>query len=293
MKNLYEIALPLRLIGFRSRCQLDIEGPLVLVLTMLNNMLIRSLIVHLGVTVAHQDHASGEIKCPGSSASFHAWLAIEASVASSCADAKEEVLARIAGQNDNTWDDPHGNGKYTLVSDTDAGVTADRLSSSGAYTDRVLFTFVEDGSVCRILACSESQGMSGADQSTNLCNSWNLVCTSEQECCAVVHDLKPFTYTIHSKSSGATDKLDVCLGGQGGSGGGFGGDRQTKCLLAAPESQAHEHGPEHEGTQVTTTTVEGTTVEGQVSKAGLFCASGLACWIGAVSGLLSQSRLDV
>jgi len=137
------------------------------------------------------------------------------------------MKARVAGQGTKSWTDPHG-GQYTFVSDASAGVTFDRLSANGRYTDKMLFTFETSGSSCKITGCSESQGMSGGDQSTNLCNLWNLVCTTKDKCCHVDHDLGALTYSVSSKSSGATSQQSVCLGGSGGSGGGT-VEKQASC----------------------------------------------------------------
>merc|ERR1712232_799258 len=92
---------------------------------------------------AHSEHSSADMKCPGSPAGNHAWLSIEATLSVSCTDAKEEILARVAGQASDTWDDPHGNGVYTLQSNTDDAVIVTRLSSNKRFTDKMMFTFVD------------------------------------------------------------------------------------------------------------------------------------------------------
>ena len=44
------------------------------------------------------------------------------------------------------------------------------------YTDNLLFTFAPSGTGCKVGACSESQGASMLDYSTNYCNLHDLYC---------------------------------------------------------------------------------------------------------------------
>lgn len=179
------------------------------------------------------DGQSPAVKCPGSPAASHAWLTVELTASASCADVRAEILARVAGQSKSTWRDPHdgGDGKqlYTLVQDTNSEVVLSRLSSNGRFTDKQLFTFSEVGTSCSVTGCSESQGGSGSDKSTNYCNLRNLYCGSAEKCCRMKTDFS-WQETKITKSSGASNNADVCLGGSGGSGSGFGGEVQATCL---------------------------------------------------------------
>jgi len=217
--------------------------------------------------------------CPGSPAGMHAWLSIDASVSVSCENARAEVLARVAGQGTNKWTDPHG-GTYTLVSDAAEGITVSRLSANGRYTDHVLLKFVASGSSCNVASCSESQGSSMADQSTNLCNSWNLLCTNTENCCHVSHDLGTFSYSVSGKSSAAGSSISPCLGGEGGSGGGSGGNKQTLAMCPSP-SPAPGPEPEPEPTPGSTngsanSTATGTSSGSSNSSAGSGSADNVA-----------------
>lgn len=192
------------------------------------------------VMVAGHDNHGGsggldaEIACPGSPASNHAWLTAEITASASCADVKAEIEARVDGQATGAWRDPHDGGsgkqKYTMLEGAAAGrVLLSRLSSNGAFTDKQLFTFHElDANKCKITGCSESQGMSMGDQSTNWCNLHNLYCGNEDRCCVMKTDV---TYVVDrvQKSSMAGSDSAVCLGGSGGSGSGMGGEEQTTC----------------------------------------------------------------
>eukprot|EP00928_Gymnodinium_smaydae_P023086 TRINITY_DN19188_c0_g1_i1.p1 TRINITY_DN19188_c0_g1~~TRINITY_DN19188_c0_g1_i1.p1 ORF type:complete len:239 (+),score=29.19 TRINITY_DN19188_c0_g1_i1:64-717(+) len=175
--------------------------------------------------------AEPSVPCPDSPAKTHAWAAVTIKAKASCDNVRNEMRARVAGQETGTWSDPHdgGNGKqkYTMLDDA-ANLTMTRLSSNGVYTDKLLFTFTSDGSDCRVTGCSRSQGMSMGDQSTNYCNLRNLYCGSKERCCHLKSDFE-WTEEKFEKSVAASKNAGVCLGGQGGSGSGFGGEEQTSC----------------------------------------------------------------
>merc|ERR1712083_1276145 len=66
-----------------------------------------------------------------------------------------------------------------------------------------------DGS-CKILACSESQGTSVGDFSTNYCDIRNLYCGSADGCTAVEHDFAS-SEVSHSGSIGAGHDFSGCI----------------------------------------------------------------------------------
>lgn len=247
-------------------------------------------LVALGVAFGHDDHSTGVAQCPGSPASNHAWLAMEALVSTTCESTQEEILARVAGQAAGSWDDPHGNGLYSLQSNVSGEIRVDRRSSNGNYKDFVLLRFSANGDGCRVGACSESQGGSWADQSTNLCNAWNLLCGLNEQCCSVRFEVTAFSYTIISKSSGAGNDVGVCLGGQGGSGGGFGGERQTTCpevsskassgsSSAAPVEDAGDVTTTSSAGDVTTTSTDSVSIAASAGMPSLVSLWGAVLWI--------------
>lgn len=172
------------------------------------------------------------VPCPGSPASMHAWAAVQVTASATCDDVAKEMVARVAGQDPKTWRDPHDGGggkqKYTLLDNT-SGLLLSRLSDNGQYTDKVLFKFTGAGATCKVTGCSMSQGMSMMDQSTNYCNMRNLYCGSAERCCPMHRDF-PWVEDKLEKLPAAGSDASVCLGGQGGSGGGMGGVEQKSCL---------------------------------------------------------------
>merc|ERR1712187_301415 len=75
--------------------------------------------------------------------------------------------------------------------------------------DKQIFTLTPNVDSCDIAACSESQGTSMKDFSTNYCDSRNLYCGSADGCKPVLHD---FTSTQSSvdASSGQSD-FSACI----------------------------------------------------------------------------------
>ena len=141
--------------------------------------------------------------CPGSSAKRHSTCALEVSFDASCADVQREIEARIAGAGG--WRCPKSHpGEYMLLNRVEArnrvpGRTmGSRATGAGAhppnpnpnlgpFLDKFGFDFQPDGGKrCEVRACSESQGGSFCDYSTNYCNLRNLYC-SQAEGCREVH----------------------------------------------------------------------------------------------------------
>lgn len=157
---------------------------------------------------------AGSMKCPGSSAWLgHAKTQVTATATASCADVKAEVLARIGGQK--SWVDPHNGGIYKEISASDAEVESSRSTNPKhsvggmTYTDKQIFTLTQDGDKCTIQACSESQGASLKDFSTNYCDVRNLYCGSADGCKPVVHDFTS-TQTSVDASSDQSD-FSACI----------------------------------------------------------------------------------
>ncbi|CAE7412974.1 unnamed protein product [Symbiodinium natans] len=103
----------------------------------------------------------------------------------SCADVMEEIRARVTSD---SWVDPHNKGTYTLLSEAKDELDIQRVTGNKKYTDKIIFSFSDFGGAkpaCGISACSESQGFSIGDFSTNYCNIRNLYCGKEDGCVAV------------------------------------------------------------------------------------------------------------
>jgi len=124
---------------------------------------------------------AASMKCPSSGSRIHAGVEVTAVADASCKRVKAEVQARISGANG--WTDPHNSGIYSLLSEAENELKTQRTTNpktsigGKVYTDKQIFTFtdVDDGK-CQIEACSQSQGMSISDASTNYCDIHDLYC---------------------------------------------------------------------------------------------------------------------
>eukprot|EP00964_Phaeocystis_antarctica_P130485 scaffold94350_cov62-Phaeocystis_antarctica.AAC.2 len=121
--------------------------------------------------------------CPGSPSPRHAKCSLRVEFEQPCAEVQAEVAARLRGGQG--WRCPKTHpGTYTLLSASAGAVRGSRETGPGStppgpgksYTDSFGFTFAERalGGGCMVHACSESQGPSGCDFSTNYCNLRNL-----------------------------------------------------------------------------------------------------------------------
>ena len=150
--------------------------------------------------------------CPGSPASFHSKCKVHVSFTQSCAVVAIEILARIAGEQG--FIDPHNAGTYSLLESSDSHVLGQRITGSGStthYTDHFLFTFVAPSGQqagCDVTACSESQGMSLYDMSTNYCNMHVLYCTGSEGCPSVSQPSLEFTETTIDCTHGSSVEND-------------------------------------------------------------------------------------
>lgn len=158
--------------------------------------------------------ASGSMKCPGSGAWFgHAKTQVTAIAMTTCSNVKAEIEARVQAQQG--WVDPHNGGTYALVSSSVAEIetsrTANPKHSLGGfkYVDKQIFTLSDRNSQCEISACSESQGSSKMDFSTNYCDILNLYCGSADGCKSVTNDFASKEISVDA-SSGQSD-FNACI----------------------------------------------------------------------------------
>lgn len=124
--------------------------------------------------------------------SEHSACSLTAKFRHRCALVQSEIEARIS----NNLDRKSHPGVYSLTSSV-AGVCThgSRITSPMAspspkdvglsgdtFTDSFGFIYDDDGEHCRVSACSESQGFSLCDFSTNFCNLFNLFCNEGEGC---------------------------------------------------------------------------------------------------------------
>jgi len=154
-------------------------------------------------------------KCPGSGPFVHAWSEVTAVAAASCSDVLAEMKARAA--HENGWVDPHNGGIYTVISSSAGELQTQRTTNpktsvgGKVYTDKQTFTLTPKGAdSCQIDACSESQGFSIKDFSTNYCDIRNMYCGTADGCKPASKD---FTSTQSSVTSsiGAGKDFSNCI----------------------------------------------------------------------------------
>ena len=144
---------------------------------------------HIFSRPVHGRDMSGD--CPGSLQSFHSKCSYSVQFSdSNCAQVQTEILARMQGNA--SWVDPHNGGTYTVLSSLGCpgsgclSILGQRVTGLAPhYTDKFKLTFNGDQSQCTMTACSESQGSSLYDASTNYCNMHVLYCTGAQGCPSV------------------------------------------------------------------------------------------------------------
>ncbi|CAE8592855.1 unnamed protein product [Polarella glacialis] len=150
-------------------------------------------------------------KCPGSSAFVHASCQVTVTAQASCSDVMAEMEARVAGIAGATWHDPHNRGTYSLLSKGDGELNFQRVTGNKLFTDKQTFTFVDSAQgICEVSGCSESQGTSFADFSTNYCDLRMLYCGSSEGCKPVLKDFAIKEHAV-SPSLGASDDPKACL----------------------------------------------------------------------------------
>jgi len=155
-----------------------------------------------------------DYNCPPSAASMHAGCKVNTRFESTCETVQQEMMKRINGQtesaaSDKYWRDPHNNGTYTLLTQSNPNpdlFTLQRVTGDGKYTDLINFVFGPvDNTQCNVFACSESQVTSLLDYGTNFCNIHDLYC-AEAGC-------KPFAKLSYEEEAAKCTKQDasVCI----------------------------------------------------------------------------------
>mmetsp|Transcript_3273 Transcript_3273/g.7746 ORF Transcript_3273/g.7746 Transcript_3273/m.7746 type:complete len:217 (-) Transcript_3273:550-1200(-) len=134
--------------------------------------------------------AQAEMVCPETKALVACGMQITATAEASCDDVLAEMKARVAGQLDSSWDDPHNHGNYTVES-YGGSFSTSRITGDGKFLDKQVFTLTPTvGGHCTIEACSRSQVFSILDFGTNYCNLKMLYCGSRDGCKPVLHDFE-------------------------------------------------------------------------------------------------------
>ena len=145
------------------------------------------------------------VECPSGTGSG---MKVVTMASASCADVQAEIEARVAGES--SWTDPHNGGTYTEA-DFGGTLSASRVTGDGSgFTDHMIFTLSDDGSGCKIEACSRSQVPSLFDSGTNYCNLKMLYCGSADGCTPVTHDFTVETEETEKFAESNVD-LSACL----------------------------------------------------------------------------------
>jgi len=157
--------------------------------------------------------ANAGYKCPGSASSTHAWMEVTTQADASCAQVHDEIVARASTS---SWVDPHNGGIYSVLEDSSDVIQTQRTTNPATavggktYVDLQTFELQPVSGGCQIKGCSESQGNSMSDFSTNYCDLRNLFCGSADGCETA---LNSFTVqeTSHHKSFGAGHDFSGCV----------------------------------------------------------------------------------
>lgn len=130
---------------------------------------------------------------------------MEVSFTNSCAEVAEEIKARASSIADGVaWVDPHNKGTYSLLKSTGSSfIETQRVTANKVFTDKQDFTLTPSSTGgCDVTGCSESQGVSAADNGTNFCDMFDLFCNASDcydgNCCKVLKN--NLTYTVESKN---------------------------------------------------------------------------------------------
>lgn len=156
-------------------------------------------------------------------------MSVTAVADTSCEKVAAEIKARASVSGG--WTDPHNGGIYSVLSTRGnpyysalftKRTTNPKTSVGGkVYTDKQIFTLTchakhtehgpeVDCGKCNINACSESQGLSFFDFSTNYCDIRNLYCGSADGCTAVSDDFSSSS-EYYSGSLGAGHDFSKCI----------------------------------------------------------------------------------
>ena len=202
-----------------------------------------------------------------------------------CSAVRSEMLARVSSA---AWTDPHNNGTCAIENQSSpVGLAFSRVSGGacrGCYTDRLTFAFSEEsapvaqegGSACVVTGCSESQGPSFLNYSTNYCNLRMLYCAAADGCAPSRHDFAT-TETAVTHSAGAQTDAAACLATVPTDGGGGQG---------AETAHTAEGTAGASGTVGTSGTTSASGTVGASGAAGRPSASASAYWYGLPATLL-------
>jgi len=154
--------------------------------------------------------SSNDMLCPSTAAPLGVacGMQITTTAATSCSNVLAEMKARVNGQYGG-WHDPHNNGTYSVQS-FGGTFSASRLTGDGKYTDKMIFTLIDESSSCKIEACSRSQVFSIMDYGTNYCDLKMLYCGTADGCKPVMHDFTVSEETTEKFSQSSVD-LSACL----------------------------------------------------------------------------------
>jgi hypothetical protein len=156
--------------------------------------------------------ASDDYMCPGSPAGSHASMKVTAAADASCDVVQKEIEARVSGD----WVDPHNGGIYSLISSSNGVINTQRTTNpatsvgGNVYTDKQTFQLTSADGGCQIKGCSESQGGSFSDFSTNYCDLRNLYCGSSDGCVSASDDFTSQEQS-HKGSLGAGHDASKCI----------------------------------------------------------------------------------
>lgn len=110
----------------------------------------------------------------------------------------------------------HNGGVYSVTAKTSSELATQRTTNPAKsvggqkYTDKQLFKLSDHSGKCEIHGCSESQGFSVGDFSTNYCDMRNLYCGSADGCKPVSKDFASAEASV-SKSIGAGKDFSKCI----------------------------------------------------------------------------------
>jgi hypothetical protein len=130
----------------------------------------------------------------------------------SCDTVQKEIEARANGD----WVDPHNGGIYSLLSSSNGVIQTQRTTNpatsvgGNVYTDKQTFALTTVDGGCQVKGCSESQGGSFSDFSTNYCDLRNLYCGSSDGCVSASNDFTS-QESSHKGSLGAGHDSSKCI----------------------------------------------------------------------------------
>jgi len=117
--------------------------------------------------------------CPNSQARAHTMAEMTVDFTNSCSDVMAEISARAgSAANGGSWVDPHNKGHYSILATEGNLIKIQRYTARYKYKDIITFSLAENGTGCKVNACSVSQGNSNNDGGTNMCNMGDLFCNS-------------------------------------------------------------------------------------------------------------------